>query len=502
MPSSARQLSILILAATLTRLLLGWLYFGFHNGDDVEILEAGFLRVFGGDYQPWAIRNLLVSDLLVAPALWLASALGVEAPRLLAWLASVPFVLLASVNGWLVHRLAHGWLRSEGAAQLASALYLFHWLPLGYGSMVYPRTASTTCVLLAAALLWERRGPAKGPHWGSLWAGGLVGIAWAIRYSEVVFLLPLLATVWLQEGELRRRLKSWAWLLAGFAGVSLASVGVSDWLTWGQPFASLVAFARYTLVDKQASSLEVSQPWFWFFWRLPKWLAPTLLPLLWWARKVPGALKVAAFAVLPLLALSAIHHKQLRYLQGILPFLVLLAAAGAWTWWSRGGRKVVAGLAALSLLLGLSGLSFLTKKSMAAVLAAGQLHTEVESGRVCLSQPWAYGGSLFLGQEIEVRDLGYSLDAARLAAALPDCPWVALYQEDYQRDPELPETLKRARYLPAGEVRWGRSKPVLVFRRTALQESLQSSLGRRSDEEETLALPESDLNQPEEVPAQ
>lgn len=465
MPRSARRLAILILAASLTRLALGWFYFGFHAGDDVEILEAGFLRVFGGDYQAWPIRNLLVSDLLVAPVLWLASSLGVEAPRLLVSLASVPFVALASVNGWLVYRLARGWSRSEGTALLASALYLFHWLPLGYGSMVYPRSASTTCVLLAAVLLWERRAPARGPHWGSLWAGGLVGIAWAIRYSEVVFLLPLLSTAWLQEDQWRRRLRSWACIFAGFVGASLVTVGLSDWLRWGQPLASLLAFARYTLVEEQASSLEVSQPWFWYLWRLPKWLAPTLLPLLWWARKVPGALQVALFAVLPLLALSAIHHKQLRYLQGILPFVVLLAAAGAWAWWSRGGRRAVMGLAAISLLLGVSGLSFLGKKSMAAVLAARQLHAALESGTVCLSQPWAYGGSLYLGQEIEVRDLRYPLDAAALAAALPDCPWVALYQEDYQRDSGPPALLEQAQFIKAGEYRWGRSKPVLVFRR-------------------------------------
>jgi hypothetical protein len=456
-------LGAVVLAATVVRLGFGFVWFGFHTGDDVEILQAGFERALGWPYQAWDIRNLLVPDLLVAPVLAFAAGLGVRSTQTLAWLATFPFVLLASVNIWLVYRLVRQWLANEMPALLAAGLYAFHWLPLGYGSTVYPRTSSTTCVLLAALLLGKGRTAA----WRAALAGGLIALAWAIRYSEIIFLLPLLASLWLREERTADRVRSSALLLLGFAAGSLLTVGLEDWLTWGRPFASLAAFARYTLVERRASALEPSQPWYWYLYRLPKWLPLPLLPFLWRARKVPGSLTPALYVLLPLLALSAIHHKQLRYLQGIIPFLLILAAAGAWSYWvigTVGRRRLVAVLVVLSLLAGLTGLTFLRKKSMAAVVAAQDLAATSQQHAICLSQAWAYGGSLYLRNAV-LRDLPYPLSGEMILREATHCPVVALYQEDVQRDPGLPAALDQLGYMPSDTYRWGQSKPVLVFHR-------------------------------------
>lgn len=453
-------LGAILLAATAARLCFGFVWFGFHTGDDVEILQAGFERALGWPYQAWEIRNLLVPELLVAPVLALAAGLGVRSTQTLAWLATFPSVLLASVNIWLVYRLVRQWLADERPALLAAGLYAFHWLPLGYGSTVYPRTSSTTCVLLAALLLGKGR-----TGWKAALAGGLIALAWAIRYSEAVFLLPLLVSLWPGEERTAGRVRSGVLLLLGFAAGSLLTVGLVDWLTWGRPFASLAAFARYTLVEHQASALEPTQPWYWYLYRLPKWLSLPLLPFLWRARKVPGSLMPALYVLLPLLALSAVHHKQLRYLQGIIPFLIVLAAAGAWSWWMMDRRRLVAVLVILSLLAGLTGLTFLRKKSMAAVAAAQGLAASPPQA-VCLSQAWAYGGSLYLRNSV-LRDLPYPLSGEVVRREAAQCPVVALYQEDVRRDPSLPAALQQHGYTPAGSYRWGQSKPVLVFRRPA-----------------------------------
>lgn len=455
-------LGAILFVATAVRLSLGFVYFGFHTGDDVEILQAGFLRALGWPYQPWDIRNLLLSDVLVVPSAALSSALGVTSTRTLIWLASLPFVLLASVNVWLVYRLCLGWLEQEGVAVLASALYAFHWLPLGYGSTVYPRTVSTTCVLVAALALQRRPAPGCRP----LLAGCLVAVAWAIRYSEAVFVLPLLAMLWLRESRLRHRVLGCATFLAGFGTLSLVTVGLEDWVTWGRPFASLAALARYTLIEHQASSLVPAQPWYWYLWRSPTLVPLTLWPLLWRARKVPGASLVSLYVLLPLFVLSAIHHKQLRYLQGTIPFLMVLAAAGGWSLWTSGRRRLVSALVVLSLLLGLSGLSFLPKKSMAAVVAADRLQTVPQLDAVCLSQAWAYGGTLYL-RGVGVRDLPYPLSAPLLEERLGDCTWLALYWEDLRRDRRIAALLAQRHYERRDEVEWGWSKPVLVFRRGA-----------------------------------
>lgn len=456
-------LAALVLAATALRLALGRCYYGFHTGDDVEILQAAFLRALGWPYLPWDIRNLLVSDLVVAPFVALASALGVRSTAALLWIASAPMVLCASLNVWLVFRLAARWLESERAALLAAALYAFHWLPLGYGSMVYPRTVSTSCVLAAALLLWEGE---SRREWRAALAGALMAVAWAMRYSEAIFLLPLFALIWLRERDARARLLRSCALAAGFAAMSLLTVGLQDWLTWGKPFASLTAAVRYTLFERRSSALVPETPWHWYLWRLPKWLAPTLLPLLWRARKVPGALPIALFVTLPLAGLSLIHQKQLRYLQGVIPFLVVLAAAGAWSWWQQQDRrKLVAALAIASLLLGLGGITFLRKKSMAAVLAAQDLARSAQGTTVCLSQPWAYGSTLYLGSGVDVRELPYPLPLRAFRRGIDDCAVVALYREDHRRDPRIGRLLARRGFAASAEYRVARSKPVLVFRR-------------------------------------
>jgi len=472
-------LGAILLTATLVRVGMGFVFFGFHTGDDVEILQAGFMRALGWPYQPWDIRNLLVSDLLTAPAIALASALGVSSTRDLAWLASMPIVVLASLNVYLVYRLTVRWLGSETPALLAAGLYAFHWLPLGYGSMVYPRTVSTACLLIAALTLWNRRG---GPLWRPVLAGGLMAIAWAIRYSEAIFLLPLLALIWLQEKDLKGRVLRCGSLVAGFAVASLLTVGLEDWLTWGRPFASLAAFARYTLLEHRSSSLEPVQHWSFYVWRLPQWLAPTLLPFLWRARKVAGSLAVALFVLLPVLEMSLIHQKQIRYLQGVMPFLIVVAVAGAWSFWKSGRsgvRWLVAVLVVLSLLIGLRRLTFLTHKSMAAVMAAQALATSpARPPAVCLSQAWAYGSTLYLGRGVDVRDLPYPLTEAAFASTLGKCPAVALYEEDYRRDAQIPLLLRQQGFAASGEYRWGHSKPVLVF--AARQIGRQGHINERS----------------------
>lgn len=448
----------LIATTTLIRLGLGLVFFGFHTGDDVEILQAGFLRAFGHPYEPWSIRNLLVSDLLVTPALVAGRVFGVASPRIFVWLASIPFVLLASVNVGLVFALARRFFAQDGVALLAATLYAFHWIPLGYGSTVYPRTASTTCILLAAFLLSH-----TGRVWREVLAGGLMAVAFAIRYSEAIFLFPMLAALWLRAEPVRDRLARSAAFVGGFGVFVLFTVGLEDWLTWGKPFSSLVAFANFTLLERQSSSLDPVQPWYWYLWRLPKWLPLTLLPFLWRSRRSPHALTIALYGLLPILFLSLIHQKQLRYLQGVIPFLMLLAAAGAGSLWMDGRRRLTAALCALSLLLGLGGITFLSKKSMAAVQAAQDLAAVQGLTTVALSQSWAYGGTLYLGTRVAVLDLPYPLRAPELEQALVRASCVALYEEDLAANPELSRLLARYGFVKARQYRWGRSKPVEVW---------------------------------------
>jgi hypothetical protein len=139
-----RVLWLVVGVTTAVRLLLAWRFFGFLGGDDVEVLEEAFRRAVGLNYIPWEVRDLFLPDILVAPFVRLGATLGLRETFALVLCATVPFVLLASVNIVLVYRLVFRWLGDQSAARVGMAIYALHWLPLAFGSTTYPRTVSTS----------------------------------------------------------------------------------------------------------------------------------------------------------------------------------------------------------------------------------------------------------------------------------------------------------------------------------------------------------------------
>ncbi len=455
-----RWLALLLLASLLLRLTLGWVYFGFLGGDAVEILEAGFARALGLTHEPWKIRNTLISDLLVAPPVWLAHRLGAESSRTLCWLATWPFALLSVANLWLLFHTVLAWGGQRRLALASAALFALHWLPISYGATTYPRQVALSCVLLATCLMAPGR---RSPKW-LLGAGILLALAFAFRYSEVVFFLTLATSLWFSELNKYRRLPNLLWLAAGFGAGAVLFVGIYDALVWERPFASLIAFADYTLVGKQSSSRVREQPFYWYFWRLFHWLSPTALPLVVVALRQRLAGWAWPMLMVPLLLLSLIHHKELRYLQGVVPFLSVLTAAGALWLWDRGWRKMVVALLTVFGLWSASQTRFLNKSSMAAVLTAEAVAAEDGVKVFAAPQIWAYGHRLVLGSRVEVLDLPYPPTAEALQEAARTADRIAIYQEDTRRDPALEAALSAADFCLMGRFSKGRSKGVMLFK--------------------------------------
>ena len=182
-----KPLAAIIVAVAAAQLWLAYRYYGFLTGDDVEVLSEGFRRARGLAYTPWDIRNLFVPDMLVAPVVFLSRSVST---RTTIFLASLPFIALSSLTIWLVYRLAARWC-DERAAIVAALLFATHWIPLSFGSTVYPRTLAAACVV-AAALIVDR--------WPFV-AGLLIGLAFADRFSEIVFLAPVLAVILSRRSE-------------------------------------------------------------------------------------------------------------------------------------------------------------------------------------------------------------------------------------------------------------------------------------------------------------
>jgi hypothetical protein len=456
-----RVLWAVVATSTLAHVVLALRYFGFLGGDDVEVLEEGFRRALGLTYHPWPGRNLLLSDAVVAPVLRLAAGCGITHPTALIFAGTLPFIVLASVNVVLVHALVRRWLDDLLAARIAALVYAFHWLPLAYGSTTYPRTATTTCVLLAALALSARGADSRR---GAA-AGLLAAIAFGFRYSEGVYLLPLLVfAVWSGSTRDARRSRVLG-VCAGFAA-GAALVGLVDALTWGRPFASLVVLAREMLTHAgtEAGGLAVRSPFF-FLLRFLFWLPPVAVPALIVVRRERRLRAAWAFLLAPLLVFSLIAHKELRFLQGAIPFLAVLLGAGFSAMWRRGWRAATVILLATTVAAESLRVDILFGKSMAAVTAA----REVAAGRsvrvVALEQAWAYGGMLYLGDRIEVRDLPVPPSPAQLERALDGADRVGLYRADVAKQPELAATLERRGFSRRRVVEWGESKAVVIFAR-------------------------------------
>jgi len=219
------------------------------------------------------------------------------------------------------------------------------------------------------------------------------------------------------------------------------------------------------------------QPWYWYLWRLPKWLPLTVLPMFFGQSTYRWLRAPFLYTVLPLFALSLIHHKDMRYLQGIIPFVAIAVAGAACGWWVLGRRRAVVTLMVLSLFFGIAIPTFVFEKSMAAVEAAESMAADPDVSVVSLSQAWAYGSRLYLPEGTQVRELGAYPGIADLKRVVPGSHRVALYRDRLEQVPELETWLLGHGFETAEMIDWGWSRSVVVFRRS---HSEPTSRGDRS----------------------
>jgi phosphatidylinositol glycan class B len=447
-------LPTLMATTALAKLLLAWRFPAFLNGDDVEVIETVARYAVGLSYEPWVLRSLFHTLIFVYPFVKAGALAGLVSAPWLAFLAAVPDVLASTVAIGLVHRVARDLGCAPAPARVAAFLYAVHWLSLAYGAMPYPRPISTALLLGAFLLAWN-----SGHGRRRLFAAGLLAAcAFALRWSEGLFLAPLAGVVWSKE----RRAAPLAALLAGFAMGTLLTVGLFDWVTWGAPFASLAAFARYV-----GEPTIRPKPWFYygstaFRWAGPVW--PMLLLLSWRDRRSRIPLAVSA-TMLALFTLAP--SRELHYLLIWIPFLAVAAALG-WEVLSSGPRwrRALGGIA----LAGAAVWGFertwalMNRKSQSALEAARFLKgLEPAVRTVVLEQMWAYGEKLYLGDAVTIRDLipDGPLRPTLLEEALPGADAVALYDRDVR--PEISRLLARGGFTPCRRLEKNWSLAVTVY---------------------------------------
>jgi hypothetical protein len=264
-------------------------------------------------------------------------------------------------------------------------------------------------------------------------AGLLIGVGAALRFSEVVFIAPAAADLALQ-----RRYREMSACVATFAVAAAACIGVADALYWGDPFFSLNSAFTYTVVDRLSS--RGYEPVLHYLMSLNEW---TSVPV--FVCAIAGCFgrwrRIALWWVVPMAILSALPHKEARYLVPVLPFYCISAAFGV----GRLARLVATGLpfrgrvpaqwAALWLLVlfgsalvfEIGGFRF--RKSSDGIVAARHIRSVGCSGAVAFEQSWRAGGRLYL-RPCEVRDIdpdrAGDFTYLRAIVQAPDVEWVVL----------------------------------------------------------------------------
>jgi hypothetical protein len=371
-----------------------------HPDELFQFLEPAHGLAFGYRVVAWewvqGLRNWGVPGVL-AGLLTLCRAVGLEHPWAMVALVWCVCAGVQAVGTLTLFRLVEERDGRE-AALLAAGLHatwggflLYAARPLGDVLSVVP---------LLGALLWAQRARDRGGAREGLWSGVLLALAFVIRYPSAVLGVPLAVSL---LGA--RRWRS----LAGFSvgvGAVLLGLGVLDWLTWGRPWHSAWSYFHFNIASGSSASQFGRQPWWWY---APIFAGMAPLLLLWhFARGLARRdVLVGAFAFY-LGVVSALGHKEARFLVPLLPLFIAIAAGPAWSDFSRMLER-------RSVLRLLAGLYVLSSVAAASVLfpiglRQGVIDATVFAGRdatltglVIAGPPeWNTGGRFYLHRDVPV----------------------------------------------------------------------------------------------------
>jgi hypothetical protein len=410
---------------------------GFYSGDDVEIHEMTLGYLLGQHWPVWDIRNPAFPFAVVYPAQWLVRRLHGDDIGALVLAGRIAVALLSTATLWCVWRAARQDFKdATGYALLAVILVAAAQSQIAFGSSELPRPVSTALVCAAFSCLTT-------PSTRRVLVAGLaLGLAAACRFSEAVFILPAALCLLFE-----RRWSGSALLLLTSVAVAGSVLGVADAWYWGQPFHSLRAIVDYTVVERLSS--RGYQSWWWYLTHAGDWINPAILAL----AVVGAALSRSAllWVAVPILILSALPHKEARYLIPVVPFVCILAVHGArriirtvqlndnWRW--------LAALLIVGVSLGVAhdvGRYRLPRTNgevqAARVLA---LHRD-ETDEFLIEQAWRFGGHLYFGSTPVVDlDPARLADPSYLATQVHAKAYVVLKRDTVNANPGLERVMQR-----------------------------------------------------------
>ena len=429
--------------------LIACLDIGFYSGDDVEVFEMVFARLFDWKfYQAWGLRNPLYPFVFIYPVQKILVLLGVDSPQTLVFGGRMVVAAFSCLNLWLVFEVARREFHDQAAGVAALIFLALNVHYTAFSASILPRTVASTFILSGLLLLVR-----QDSGWKSVvGAAVLLAVSAAIRYSEIIFFAPAALFILLRFG-LRPTL-----LFSIIAAVSfLLITGAADYLYWGKWFNSLKAIVDFTLIHKQ--STRGFQGPFYYLEHVRHWtdwitMLLALASLRW------NTWKIFLWLLIPIVLLSALPHKEPRYLVPMMPLAAILAGyalvqvlaelkeRGRDTMAARalGPLPLVVFIGVLA--LGLANYRF--PRADSPILAARWIRAQAPRGGLVAEQMWRLGGLIYLADSPLRRDWGPGSPESRQRfsdlASNPKIIWAAIQQRSLT-ELNLMEILKQNHFI-------------------------------------------------------
>jgi phosphatidylinositol glycan class B len=327
---------------------------GIYWPDEIhQSLEPAHRLVFGYGLIAWEFvdgaRNWAFPG-AIAGLMRAIAALGGDRPHIYLPVIRLVFVALSLGTALGIYRLARGSGASEEAAAAGAAVWALAAPSIYFAHRAMSENAATVAAVWAVGLMLAfDSAQARTPHASrrSLWLGAsLLGLSVMFRIQMGVLVIGAL-------GVLAAR-RNWRGLLESLAVLSVWGVafGAVDALTWsdapgatyGGWFHSAILYLRFNLVEGRSAQWGTSSPGYYaeFVFRSMPIIAACLGIGLLAGLRYASALSV--LALLFVVALSAIPHKEFRF---ILPMLPLAVAATVTSFDALPRRSRLAGIGLL-----------------------------------------------------------------------------------------------------------------------------------------------------------
>lgn len=316
--------AVVVVTAAVLRLAAAFLSRGFAFHDDhFEVVEVAQRWLDG--HRDWLGRSDSLRGLLYPGAhwalFWLARAVGIDDPQakmLVVRLLHAAWSMIVVVFGYRIAGRLAGAERAKVAGLLLAAFWIAPW------AAVHDLIEVACAPPIVLALWLLVRGEA-GPRARDAFLAGLwLGLAFAVRFQTATLAIGLGVVLLAQ-----RRIREGLALGLGAALSAGVLVGLTDWIGYGRPFSSVIAYIAYNGDPANVAGYP-NGPWYQYVLTVLGVLVPPMSLLFAW-----GAVRVRRFALLswPALLFFAVHSaypgKQERFIFPILPILLILGALGA-----------------------------------------------------------------------------------------------------------------------------------------------------------------------------